>query len=399
MKIQMNKNFIEKINNLKQLFYLKQSKKNRQVKKTSLKKPNRNVDINKNRNENENKNVNKNENKEENKKTNNNIEKKSQAKNNRIINVKEKNIRYSRSGANKSYFKYKFKIYLENFFKNKQKIAKSYYVLLFFMLLLGILSVYITIKAYNSFSKEDYTTVFSNNDNIDSDSDSDNDNGNSNSNSNSNSTSNVDIYENKEQKDNSLNENNSNNKEAEDENVKTVKENNKENSKKIENTTLGETKNTKTDTSKKDEKKAEEVKIVPLSFSKPLDGKIIKPYSMDTVVYSKTLELWKTHDGIDIAGNIGDSVKSIERGTIKKIYDDSFYGRVIIIDHGQGYESMYGNLQEEVLVKEKQSVKKGQSIAKIGNTAIGEIKDESHIHFQLFKDSKSIDPTNKLNYE
>ncbi|MNP38872.1 Stage II sporulation protein Q [compost metagenome] len=86
----------------------------------------------------------------------------------------------------------------------------------------------------------------------------------------------------------------------------------------------------------------------------------------------------------------------MERGTVEKIYDDSFYGTTVIIDHGQGYKSLYANLDKDVSVKVKQVVKKSDVIGKIGNTAIGEIKDDSHVHVQIFKDGVVIDPSSKF---
>ena len=137
----------------------------------------------------------------------------------------------------------------------------------------------------------------------------------------------------------------------------------------------------------------EEPKIEKLSFSVPISGEVQKVFSNDKVIYSKTLDMWKTHDGIDIKANIGDKVKSIEKGTVTKIFEDSFYGITIVIDHGQGYVSYYANLSPDVSVKEKQSIVKGKVIGTISNTAIGEIKDEAHLHFCLMKDNNVVDPT------
>ena len=113
----------------------------------------------------------------------------------------------------------------------------------------------------------------------------------------------------------------------------------------------------------------------------------------DTSFSPKTLELWKTHDGIDISAQVGTSVKSIEKGTVEKIYEDSFYGFTVVIDHGQGYKSSYSNLDKSINIKEKQTISKGQIIGKIAKTSIGEIKDEPHLHFTLFKDNNNVDPT------
>lgn len=239
------------------------------------------------------------------------------------------------------------KEYFDNLFKNKNKLSKGYYVLLFCMVLLGGASVAITFKAYNLFAKEDYELYAK--DNID-----------------------------------------------ENQTVSTIS-NSKDTSSKIEDNSSIENNTTnaaeaKVITNSTSNKKTQTT-VKPLSFSKPINGEVQKQYSIDKVIYSKTLELWKTHDGIDIAADIGTNVKSIEKGTIEKVYEDSFYGTTIVIDHGQGYKSSYSNLDKNISVKEKQTVNKGQVIGKVSNTAIGEIKDEPHLHFTLFKDNKNVDPT------
>lgn len=235
----------------------------------------------------------------------------------------------------------------DNLFRNKNKLSKGYYVLLFCMVVLGGASVAITFKAYNLFAKEDYELYAK--DNIDE-------------NQTVSTISNSEISPSKNE-DNSNIENNTTN--AAGAKVST-----------------NSTANQQTQTT-----------VKPLSFSKPISGEIQKQYSIDKVIYSKTLELWKTHDGIDIAADIGTNVKAIEKGTVEKVYEDSFYGTTIVIDHGQGYKSSYSNLDKNTSVKEKQTVNKGQVIGKISNTAIGEIKDESHLHFTLFKDNNNVDPT------
>lgn len=130
-----------------------------------------------------------------------------------------------------------------------------------------------------------------------------------------------------------------------------------------------------------------------LVFSAALKGEIQKMYSVDKVIYSKTLEQWKTHDGIDIAATNSKEVKAIEKGIVESIYNDSFYGMTIEIEHINGYRSVYSNLDENVYVNVGESVIKGQKIGKVGNTSVGEYLDETHLHFMLFLNDKSIDPT------
>lgn len=130
-----------------------------------------------------------------------------------------------------------------------------------------------------------------------------------------------------------------------------------------------------------------------LIFAAPLKGEIQKMYSIDKVIYSKTLEQWKTHDGIDISADEGTEVKSIEKGVVDSVQNDSFYGTTIQIEHKSGYRSVYCNLDENVYVSVGDSVVKGQKIGKVGNTSVGEYLDSPHLHFMLYLNDESIDPT------
>ena len=245
--------------------------------------------------------------------------------------INEENIKRRRKGACvKDNKKISLKECFQNLFRNKGNLSKGYYVLLFGMLVLGTASVAITFKAYNLFAKEDYELYAQNSDNEEN-----------------NVVSTISsIDENANEGRNLVNSN--------------AAEAKKSETKSSSNTNTTKTQN--------------KVTVKPLSFS-------------------KTLELWKTHDGIDISSQIGENVKSIEKGTVEKVYDDSFYGTTVVIDHGQGYKSSYSNLNSKVSVKEKQTVTKGQVIGKVSNTSIGEIKDEAHLHFTLFKDNNNVDPT------
>ncbi len=126
-------------------------------------------------------------------------------------------------------------------------------------------------------------------------------------------------------------------------------------------------------------------------YNSPADGKLIKPYSMDALIYSKTLKQWMTHSGVDIAAPKGSEVRSIAAGTVEKVYDDDMLGTTIVIDHG-GIKSVYSGLKKEVCVKEGDTVETRALIGYIGDTAISECADESHLHFEIWKNGSPIDP-------
>ena len=124
-----------------------------------------------------------------------------------------------------------------------------------------------------------------------------------------------------------------------------------------------------------------------------LFGEIITDYANESLVYSKTLDEWTTHLGIDIKADKTSSVVSSEDGTVKEIKSDPRYGVTVIISHDDGYETLYANLQAADFVKEGDTVTKNQTIGTVGETASFEISDPPHLHFEMFKDGESINPT------
>lgn len=150
--------------------------------------------------------------------------------------------------------------------------------------------------------------------------------------------------------------------------------------------------NIEEETEEENEAETNESYVYEYSYIMPVDGEIIREFSIDEVVYLKTIDMWKIHEGVDISASIGDTVVAIEKGTVVDINTSEFYGVTIEIDHGNGYTSRYSNLDEKVKVEIGDDVKKGQEIAIIGNTASGESADESHLHFEIMKNGEYIDP-------
>ena len=130
-----------------------------------------------------------------------------------------------------------------------------------------------------------------------------------------------------------------------------------------------------------------------LEFQKPVEGEIVKEFAQDNLIYSNTLEEWVTHTGIDIKADKTTVVKSAEAGVVKSIKNDPRYGLTIVIEHDETYQTVYSNLLTSEFVVEGEKVEKGQSIGTVGNSAVFEIADEPHLHFEILKDSIAIDPS------
>lgn len=137
----------------------------------------------------------------------------------------------------------------------------------------------------------------------------------------------------------------------------------------------------------------EETKTVELNFQKPVEGEIVKEFAKDNLIFSETLQEWTVHTGIDIKADKTTVVKSAEAGTVKSIKNDPRYGLTIVVEHENGFETVYSNLLTSEFVVENEKVEKGQSLGTVGNTAVFESADEPHLHFEILKDSIQVDPS------
>lgn len=127
-------------------------------------------------------------------------------------------------------------------------------------------------------------------------------------------------------------------------------------------------------------------------FIMPVEGEIAREFAKDSLIYSETLEEWITHLGIDIKADRTTVVKTAEAGTVAAIKNDPRYGLTVVIEHVNGYKTVYSNLLTTEFVKEGEKVEKGQTIGTVGNSAAFEIVDEPHLHFEILKDEINVDP-------
>lgn len=126
----------------------------------------------------------------------------------------------------------------------------------------------------------------------------------------------------------------------------------------------------------------------------PLDSEVSKSFSDGGIVYSKTMDDWRTHNGMDISGNIGDNAVAIQDGEVEQVYSDTLWGDVIVIKHGNGLDAKYCGVKSE-LVKGKE-VKQGQVIGTVTQIPC-EKEDGVHVHLETSIDSKIVDPIQALN--
>lgn len=140
-----------------------------------------------------------------------------------------------------------------------------------------------------------------------------------------------------------------------------------------------------------DDTKAVSAEPVKSLIVYPSSKNILKEFSGENPVYSKTFSDWRIHQGTDFKAEEGSTVKSIADGKIKDITNDSAYGTTIVIEHSPGFTAYYSGLGETTLVSKGQEIKSGDDIGSIKNVP-GEILDEPHLHLMIYQDEKFIDP-------
>ncbi|NJD04122.1 MAG: peptidase M23 [Ruminiclostridium sp.] len=98
----------------------------------------------------------------------------------------------------------------------------------------------------------------------------------------------------------------------------------------------------------------------------------------------------KMHTGIDINAKKGDSIVAANSGTVLISGWQNGYGYTVVIDHGGGITTLYAHASR-LLVKKGAVVKAGDNIAKVGSTGLS---TGPHLHFEVRKDGKPVNPLN-----
>ncbi len=132
------------------------------------------------------------------------------------------------------------------------------------------------------------------------------------------------------------------------------------------------------------------------AFISPVSGAIVKDFAMDVPIYSKTLDEFTVHTGIDIEAPLDTPVVAAAGGTVTKVYTDDRLGITIQITHEDGIISQYSNLSTNKMVEEGDVVKQGDVISGVGNTALFESLDAPHLHFEIQKNGEVQDPSSYI---
>ena len=126
----------------------------------------------------------------------------------------------------------------------------------------------------------------------------------------------------------------------------------------------------------------------------PVSGVLSQKHDPTLQVFSNTMNDYRVHIGVDIGTEENAPVYAAADGTVSKVWEDPLMGHCIAISHSGNCMTVYKNLAKELPdgIAEGSKVRSGQLIASVGDSAMIEIAEEPHLHFEVTMNNLSVNP-------
>lgn len=127
-------------------------------------------------------------------------------------------------------------------------------------------------------------------------------------------------------------------------------------------------------------------------------GEVQKKCALDKLVFSQTMQDYRTHAGIDITAELGDPVLCYAPGVVESVKEDPLLGVTVTVKHEYGLVTVYANLDATLAqgITPGKQLAVGQVLGYVGNTALSEKAERPHLHFEMILNGARIDPENEL---
>lgn len=152
-------------------------------------------------------------------------------------------------------------------------------------------------------------------------------------------------------------------------------------------------------TNKVEEPKDPSVSTGPLNFSAPMvNAQVMKDFSADEIQENITLDLYEAHLAMDLTSEDG-IVYSVLGGTVIDVGYNYATGNQIVIEHDNGFVSIYSSLDSTYLVQKDEKVTAGQAIGSAGTSSTDEELQGAHLHFVLKLNDQKVDPNTYIEFQ
>lgn len=123
----------------------------------------------------------------------------------------------------------------------------------------------------------------------------------------------------------------------------------------------------------------------------PILGEVLMPYSMEHIIYHKTLNTFRVNDGVLLSAKEGDSVVAAADGIVTEVVKDDMHGNCVSIAMGDGYTMLYGQLKESKL-KVGDAVKEGAPVGEVAAPTRYYSLEGTHLFLKMTKDDEPVNP-------
>lgn len=135
--------------------------------------------------------------------------------------------------------------------------------------------------------------------------------------------------------------------------------------------------------------------LVGMGAAWPIGGKVLRGFDAQSPAYWAQLESWRTHMGLDIAGEAGASVVCCAEGRVKGVTWDELWGWRVAVEQTDGRQVVYAGLESSVVSK-GESVTRGQTLGTLLKAIPCEGEMEPHLHLEVRRQGRAQDPETML---
>ncbi|CEP68445.1 Duplicated hybrid motif [Moorella glycerini] len=128
------------------------------------------------------------------------------------------------------------------------------------------------------------------------------------------------------------------------------------------------------------------------SLALPVSGKMGKGYGF---TYTPAFDDYRFHSGVDLEAPAGSEVKAAAAGVVKQVEHSDAWRYRLIIDNGNGYQTVYAHLSS-IKIAKGDKVQRGTILGQLGDPGTAEAGTPAHLHLELLKNGKAIDPVPAL---
>lgn len=134
----------------------------------------------------------------------------------------------------------------------------------------------------------------------------------------------------------------------------------------------------------------------PVVFVMPVETPTTVGEYSESMVWNSTLGRFSAHLAIDFFANEGTDVLCVYDGVVKSVDSSLLKGTTIVIDHGDGLETVYNSLADGESVFVGQAVSQGTKLGSVSVTNRQEAGDGAHLHFEVLENGVNVDPSKYL---